>query len=209
MKRCTRLWVTAMPSSAPSARSNFSPAITVRSWLVATKVSSRKTFIAPARSGKSVPLTTLAVRKAVAWRFGTVRYSGVAPRRAVMIGTFWAVPSLGTLDGLATRNEALVAPASIVAAAYSASRSAATSPVASVVISCMFTWRGADAAGAAMTLARARCSSLRRASSTGSNTSRFQAVSTGAAPPREGRAVESVRATSFQSSPVVCRTTPK
>jgi hypothetical protein len=49
----TRLCFTLMPSSAPSARSNFSPAITVPSWLVATKVPSRKTFIGPASRGNS------------------------------------------------------------------------------------------------------------------------------------------------------------
>ncbi len=69
------MYLMAMASSAPSARSNFSPGMTVRRLLVATNVPSRKTFIDPLNSGNSEVLYTLAVRKAVVSRFGTVRYS--------------------------------------------------------------------------------------------------------------------------------------
>src|SRR6478736_7586079 len=119
----TRLCLIEIPSSTPRARSNFSPAITVRSALVATKVPSRKTFIAPARKGKSEEFTTFEVRNAAAWRFGTVRYSGVALRLADVIGTFCGELSLGTLELTAILKEALVAPDSMVAEARSAETS--------------------------------------------------------------------------------------
>ena len=47
--------------------------------------------MAPAISGNSVLLTTLAVRNAAASRFGTVRYSGLAFNFTLMTGTFCGV----------------------------------------------------------------------------------------------------------------------
>ena len=146
---CTRLYFTLIPSSAPRARSNFSPGMTVRRPLVATKVPSRKTFIAPLSSGNSEVLNTLAVRKAVASRLGTVRYSGLAASVTPVIGTFWGELSLGTVAVVAILKEALGAPASIVAAAISASFSfLSTSSLtegALVVRLCMFIWPPAPA----------------------------------------------------------------
>ncbi|MEJ1971197.1 MAG: hypothetical protein WDM96_01310 [Lacunisphaera sp.] len=133
----------------------------------------------------------------------------MAFRLAEVIGTRCGELSLGTLELTAILKEALVAPASIVAKAKPASlssmASAARFPL--VVSVCMLIAAGAAALRMA-NWSRRSISSFWR-SATGLKISRFHTFNTGAAPPSDGRAVESVSITSFQSSPVAWCTRPK
>ena len=151
-------------------------------------------------------LTTFAVRNAAGWSFGVVRYSGFAASAAVVTGIFCGELSLGTLEGAEILKEALVAAWSIVAwaklASFGGGGESATAPKVTAP-------NEAGAAAVFILISRALVpNTIGIGSGRGTNTSSAHGRTSGAAPPRLGRAVESVSATFFQSSPVFCRTRP-
>ena len=132
-------------------------------------------------------------------------YSGFAARAAVVTGIFCGELSLGTLEATAILKEALMAAWSMVAVASVAFSS--TAPTAPKVI--VLAEAGALRRGAAFSKF-AICTALSAiGTGRGTNTSTVHGRTSGAAPPMPGRAVESVSATSFQSSPVFWRTRPR
>ena len=176
--------------------------MTVRSALVATKVPSRNTFIAPPSSGNSEVLATFAVRNAAGWSFGVVRYSGFAASAAVVTGIFCGELSLGTLEGAEILKEALVAVWSTVAWARVAPSSIPPTAPSAIALAEAGAPRRVGALSKDIVCTDASAVGIGR----GTNTSTVHGRTSGAAPPMLGRAVESVSATSFQSSPVFCRT---
>ena len=197
-----------MPSSAPIASSSFSPGITALSRLDATKASSRNVLSVPARKGISVPLLACAVRKAASRSDGVDWYWSVAGSLTVVMATRCVLLSDGSVTGAWIWNEALVAPDwTSAVAAVTASGCGSGCAAASKACSCTaIFWRAICRAS----LAAAGAGRRRR----GHGRRRHRHIhdpgrQRGAPPPSEGRAVDRVSLTLFQSSPVVWLMTPK
>ena len=196
-----------MPSSAPIASSSFSPGITALSRLDATKASSRNVLSVPARKRISVPLLACAVRKAASRSDGVDWYWSVAGSLTVVMATRCVLLSDGSVTGAWIWNGRWWRPTGPRRLPLSPLRAAAQ---ARRGVEGLFL-HGHLLARHLPRFARApaRDAAPPRAWEAAAPPHPRQGVSAGAPPPSEGRAVDRVSLTLFQSSPVVWLMTPK